>query len=68
MPTKGRTTRTRLARLLRLYRLHREKTLRDVGQEIGLSAAAVMRIEQGRGMDHTSYLKVLFWLETPDVD
>jgi len=59
--------RTRLAEMLRLYRFTREMSLRAVGQGIGVSAAALMRIEQGRGMDHTTYLKLLTWLqETPD--
>ena len=59
-----RVRRTRLSELIRLYRNIYEVSLRECGQEIGVSAATLMRIEQGRVMDHTTYLKVLVWLGT----
>jgi len=52
----------RLGVVLRKYRIMEERTLRELGKEIGISAAAVLRIEQGRGCDAATFMKVLIWL------
>lgn len=52
----------RIAELLKLYRKWNELTLRELGDEIGISAPTLMRIEQGRVPDGNTIAKVLFWL------
>lgn len=52
----------RLAELIRLYRKWNEWTLRDVADEIGISAATLMRMEAGRVPDGETLAKVLVWL------
>lgn len=39
-----------------------ELTLREVGKEIGIGAATLMRLEQGREPDAMTLIKVLAWL------
>lgn len=52
----------KLGEVLRRWRLMAERDLRDVGAEIGISAATLMRIEQGRIPDGKPLAKVLAWL------
>lgn len=47
---------------MRRYRVTNELTLREVGKEIGIGAATLMRLEQGRDMDSRTMAKVLAWL------
>lgn len=37
-------------------------TLREVGREIGVGAATLMRLEQGRVPDGETLAKILAWL------
>lgn len=47
---------------MRRYRVTNELTLREVGKEIGIGAATLMRLEQGRDPDSRTLTKVLAWL------
>lgn len=47
---------------MRRYRVTNELTLREVGKEIGIGAATLMRLEQGRNPDGQTLAKVLAWL------
>lgn len=52
----------KLGKIIRKYRVTSELTLRDVGKEIGIGAATLMRLEQGREPDGVTLAKVLGWL------
>lgn len=52
----------KLGTVIRKYRVTNELTLREVGQEIGIGAATLMRLEQGRDPDGATLAKVLHWL------
>jgi transcriptional regulator with XRE-family HTH domain len=52
----------KLGKVIRKYRVTSELTLRDVGKEIGIGAATLMRIEQGRDPDGSTLAKILAWL------
>ena len=52
----------KLGKIIRKYRVTSELTLRDVGKEIGIGAATLMRLEQGRDPDGQTLAKVLAWL------
>jgi transcriptional regulator with XRE-family HTH domain len=52
----------KLGRVIRKYRVTSELTLREVGKEIGISAATLMRIEGGRDPDGSTLAKILAWL------
>lgn len=52
----------KLGTVIRKYRVNSELSLRDVGQEIGIGAATLMRLEQGRDIDGATLGKVLAWL------
>lgn len=52
----------KLGEVLRRWRLMAERGLRDVGAEIGVSAATLMRIEQGHVPDGKTLAKLLAWL------
>lgn len=52
----------RLGDVLRKWRLMNELDLRSVGAEIGISAATLLRIEQGAAPDSTTFMLVLNWL------
>jgi transcriptional regulator with XRE-family HTH domain len=52
----------KLGKVIRKYRVTSELSLRDVGKEIGIGAATLMRLEQGRDPDGTTLTKVLIWL------
>lgn len=52
----------KLGKIIRKYRVTSELTLREVGKEIGIGAATLMRLEQGRDPDGQTLAKVLGWL------
>lgn len=52
----------KLGKVIRKYRVTSELTLREVGKEIGIGAATLMRLEQGRDPDGATLAKVLGWL------
>lgn len=52
----------KLGKVIRKYRVTSELSLRDVGKEIGIGAATLMRLEQGRDPDGATLTKVLMWL------
>lgn len=52
----------RLGVVIRKFRVMSEKPLRDTAKEIGIGAATLMRLEQGRGVDGDTLAKVLAWL------
>lgn len=52
----------KLGTVIRKYRVTNELTLREVGKEIGIGPATLMRIEQGRDLDGATLAKVLAWL------
>lgn len=52
----------KLGEVLRKWRIMSERDLRSVGAEIGISAATLMRLEQGRDPDGKTLAKVLAWL------
>lgn len=56
----------KLGTIIRRYRVTSELTLREVGKEIGIGAATLMRLEQGREMDSSTMAKVLAWLFAND--
>lgn len=51
-----------LGRIIRKYRVTSELTLREVGKEVGISAATLMRVEEGRNPDGNTLAKILAWL------
>jgi transcriptional regulator with XRE-family HTH domain len=52
----------KLGTVIRKYRVNSELSLREVGKEIGIGAATLMRLEQGRDPDGQTVAKVLAWL------
>lgn len=56
----------KLGVVIRRYRVTNELTLREVGKEIGIGAATLMRLEQGRDPDGQTLAKVLQWLFAPE--
>ena len=56
----------KLGKVIRKYRVTSELSLRDVGKEIGIGAATLMRLEQGRDPDGKTMSKVLAWLFTTE--
>lgn len=52
----------KLGTVIRKYRVTNELTLREVGKEIGIGAATLMRLEAGREPDGRTIAKVLAWL------
>lgn len=52
----------KLGKIIRKYRVTSELTLREVGKEIGISAATLMRVEEGRDPDGSTVAKILAWL------
>lgn len=55
-------TRPQLGEMLRDERTQREISLREAGQEIGVSAGTVGRIENWFECNSTTFQKVLKWL------
>lgn len=52
----------RLGTVLRKWRLMCELDLRTAGKQMGISAATLLRIEQGRDMDGQTFAKIFRWL------
>ena len=52
----------KIGKVLRAWRLHKEYDLRRVGRQIGISAATLMRLEQGHLVGGVTLVKVLRWL------
>ena len=52
----------KLGKIIRKYRVTSELTLREVGKEIGIGAATLMRVEEGRNPDGNTLAKILAWL------
>lgn len=52
----------KLGAVMRRYRVTNELTLREVAKEIGIGAATLMRLEQGRVPDGETLARVLAWL------
>lgn len=51
-----------LGDVLRKWRIMNERDLRGVASEIGISAATLMRIEQGKDCDGKTLFILLEWL------
>lgn len=62
MPPSDGKPRPPLARMVRHLRHVEDRTLRELGKEIGVSAATLMRVEQGYAMDATTFLRVVCWM------
>lgn len=58
-------TAVKLGKVIRTYRLMQELTLRELGKEIGIGAATLMRLEQGRDPDGATLAKVWTWATQP---
>ena len=57
---------TKLGEMLRLYRTVKNRTLRDIGPEIGIGHATLMRIEHGEQFDADTMLKLWIWMLKAD--
>lgn len=55
----------KLGKVIRTYRLMQELTLRELGKEIGIGAATLMRLEQGRDPDGPTLAKIWTWATKP---
>lgn len=51
-----------LGEVLRKWRIVNERDLRGVAGEIGISAATLLRIEQGKDCDAKTFMILLEWL------
>lgn len=56
----------RIGKVIRRWRLMEERTLREVGKEMGISAATLLRIEQGEACDSGTLALLLTWLLAPE--
>lgn len=52
----------RLGIVLKKYRAMQEVTVRDLAQDVGVSAATMCRIENGMDCDSTTLMKIFNWL------
>lgn len=52
----------KLGDVIRRWRLMAERDLRSVSTEMGISAATLMRVEQGHVPDGRTLVKILAWL------
>lgn len=52
----------RLGLVLRKWRYSHEMPLRELGKQMGISAATLLRIEQGHDCDSKTLMKVFNWL------
>jgi transcriptional regulator with XRE-family HTH domain len=48
--------------MLRLYRTVRQRSLREIAKETGISSATLLRIETGRAMDAETLMRLWAWL------
>jgi transcriptional regulator with XRE-family HTH domain len=60
------TKRSHLGRMFALYRAAENLTLRDLAPQIGISAATLLRIEQGKATDVVTFLQLWAWLLGPE--
>lgn len=58
----SRPAKRNLGRLIRCWRLIEELNLREAGRLLGISAPSVMRLEQGREVDASTFLKLMNWM------
>jgi len=49
--------------MIRLMRMVNNRTIRDLAAEIGISAATLLRVEQGKAFDVATLLRLLQWLQ-----
>lgn len=52
----------RIGEVLERYRHDKRITTRDLGKEIGLSAATISRIENGQEVEAQTLIKLFHWL------
>lgn len=52
----------RLGELIRLWRKMKDKGIREIAQDIGISHGTLSRIERGEPMEGETLAKVLKWL------
>jgi transcriptional regulator with XRE-family HTH domain len=57
--TKGKPK--KLGAVLKCYRLLKERNLRELAKEIGVSASTLCRLETGRAIDAETLVKILNW-------
>lgn len=58
--------RSRIGQLLVLYRATKNYGVRELGREVGISAATLSRIERGHAMDADTLLKLWAWLNAAE--
>ena len=51
-----------IGELIRLYRSVENINIRDMGSELGISAATLSRLERGYEVDQKTMLKLINWL------
>lgn len=54
----------RLGEIIQIYLAVKDRNLRAVAEEIGISAATLMRISHGRTPDADTFTKLLAWMLT----
>lgn len=52
---------TNLGMMFRIYRIIDEITLRELASDVGISAASLMRMEHGYGMNAETLMHLLAW-------
>ena len=57
----------RLGEVLKRYRQFRDLGVREMGKEIGLSAATMCRVERGHECDARTLLRIMNWMLSPGV-
>lgn len=61
MEKKERPAATNLGLCLRRYRIMGERSMRDIGKELGIGASTWMRLEHGYMPDADTMVKLLVW-------
>jgi transcriptional regulator with XRE-family HTH domain len=56
----------KLGEVLKKYRLFKEMTLRELAEEIGVSAPTMLRLERGKAPDARTLMLILNWLTAVD--
>jgi transcriptional regulator with XRE-family HTH domain len=52
----------RIGQIVKAYRTHKERTLREVADEIDISHGTLARIENGENVDGATLWKLMVWL------